>query len=138
MKKIFNLILIAGVTIFSYSCASTEEPTSTEILIGSWIVDQVFADFQGDPGDVYSRFILERDGSFVLVLSDQDELRRGRANSWTATATTLTLNAETGEQIVFDIVYQDFSKIQLDQTLTLPGGSVLVTYLLERGSNNGY
>ena len=136
MKRIFNLILIAGVTIFSYSCAETTEPTSVEILVGSWEVVDQFADFQGVDGDGYNRFVLERDGSFVLTVQDQDELIRGRANSWSSTATSLTLNAETGQQIVFEIVYQDFDKMQLDQVLSLPSGSVRVTYLLVRDTSD--
>ena len=135
MKRIFNLILIAGVTIFSYSCATTETPTPTQMLVGSWDVVDVFADFQGESTDVYSTFVLERDGSFVLILADQDELRRG---TWTASGNTVTLNSDTGEQIIFTIIYQDFAKMQLDQSLTLPSGTLLITYLLDRSNNNSY
>lgn len=136
MKRIFNLILIAGVTIMSYSCATSEAPTPADRLIGSWIVASVFADFQGEDQDVYSAFFLERDGSFTLVIEEREELVRG---TWSATSNSITLvSAITGEQIVFDIFYQDYNKMQLDQRLALPSGELVVTYFLNYSSGTSY
>jgi len=135
MKRIFNLILIAGVTMLSYSCATTENPTPSEMLPGSWNVVEVFADFQGEGVNVYTQFILERDGSFVLVLEDVNELRRG---TWSANGNSITLNSDTGEQIVFSIVFQSFEKMQLDQTLALPSGNLLITYLLNKAGDGSF
>jgi len=132
MKRIFNLILIAGVTILSYSCATSENPTPSEMLPGSWDVAEVFADFQGEGVNVYTQFILERDGSFVLVLEDVNELRRG---TWAVSGTSIVLDSDTGEQIVFSIVFQSFEKMQLDQTLALPSGDLLITYLLNKAGD---
>lgn len=134
MKKIFNLILLAGVGLF-YACSEASEPTATQMLPGNWYVSDRFADFQGEDSETYSRFILETDGSFVLVLADEDELVRG---TWSATDASLTLNSETRGTITFDFVYQSYSKMQLDQSITLPTGDVIVTYLLDRDGNNTY
>lgn len=133
MKRIFNLILIAGVTIMSYSCATPEVPSVVEMASGTWDVEDVFADFQGESTDVYSKFILERGGTFTLVLRDQDELRRG---TWTSSGSSIVLDATTGEQIAFDIFYQDFDNMQLDQSLVLPSGTIMVTYMLQKTSSN--
>lgn len=128
--------MLAGVVILSYSCATTTVPTNAEMAPGNWIVDEFYVNGQTNGSSIFRRFILERDGSFVL----EDDNGILFAGDWNATSSNLTLSASDGTVFDFAIVYMAFDKMQLVQTIT--GGSagdLEIRYLLNRsGSNTTY
>ena len=127
------MMMLAGVVILSYSCASTTAPTNAEMMPGNWVVDEFYVNGQTNGSSIFSRFILERDGSFVL----EDDNGILFAGTWSASASNLTLNASDGTVFDFAIVYMAFSKMQLVQTLSGgSAGSLEIRYLLNRSGNN--
>lgn len=138
MKKVLNYIWIMGIAVIAISCAEPEQPTAGNQVIGSWTVDQFFVDSEsgGSSVTILERFVLERDGSFLLVDGNGIAI----VGTWEATETTLTLTDEDGNvAYLFDIVFQSFQKMQLLQTIESPtAGSFSIRYLMNNGSLNQY
>lgn len=134
MKRLYNILMLAGVVLLSYSCAETSAPTPTQMAPGEWEVAEVFVNGQTQAGvDLFTRFILERDGSFVL----EDENGIFFAGNWTASASQLTLSAADGTVFDFTIIYQSYSKMQLLQTISNSStGDLEIRYLLNNRFDN--
>ncbi|WP_425390845.1 hypothetical protein [Ekhidna sp.] len=134
MKRLYNILMLAGVVLLSYSCAETSAPTPTQMVPGDWEVAEVYVNGQTQGSvDLFDRFILERDGSFVL----EDINGIFFAGTWTASDTQLTLNASDGTVFSFAIVFQSYSKMQLVQTISGGNaGDLEIRYLLNRDSDN--
>lgn len=118
----------------SYSCAETSAPTSTQMAPGEWDVAEVFVNGQTQGGvNLFERFILERDGSFVL----EDENGIFFAGTWTATESRLTLSASDGTVFDFAIIFMSYSKMQLVQTIAgSAAGDLEIRYLLNNRFDN--
>lgn len=129
-------MILAGVILLTYSCASPSDPTATEMAPGEWEVVEYYVNGQSDGSySIWDRFILERDGTFVL--EDQNELFFG--GTWTITDTTLTLTADDGTTFTFAIVFMSYTKMQLVQTITNPNaGDIEIRYLMNRDGNSDY
>lgn len=130
--------MLAGVVILSYSCATTTAPTNSEMAAGNWEVVEFYVNGQTNGSNIFTRFILERDGSFVL--EDQNGLVFvGSAGSWAATGTNLTLNASDGTVFDFVIAYISYNKMQVVQTIAgSNSGDLEIRYLLDRNGSNTY
>ncbi|WP_420318351.1 hypothetical protein [Ekhidna sp.] len=136
MKKLHNILMIAGVVLLSYSCSQTSAPTPTQMMPGDWDVREVYVNGQTQGSvDLFERFIIERDGSFVL----EDINGIFFAGTWTATDAQLTMNASDGTVFNFAIVFQSYSKMQLVQNITgSNAGDLEIRYLLNRNDNDTY
>ena len=126
--------MLAGVVLLSYSCSETTEPTPTQMAPGEWDVAEVFVNGQTQAGlNIFNRFILERDGSFVL----EDENGIFFAGTWTATSSQLILTASDGTVFDFTIVFMSYSKMQLLQTISNSAtGDLEIRYLLNNRFDN--
>ena len=129
MNKILSYIFLAGMAIFAISCAEPADPTPTNMSYGDWRVDEYYVNNQS-AGDytyaAFTRFKLERDKSFVL----EDENGFVYVGTWTA-GDNLTLTADDGTVFDFEIVFQNFNRMQLLQTIENPSaGSLSIRYLL--------
>jgi hypothetical protein len=133
MKRIINNIFLAGVLLIAYSCAEPTNPTPTEMVPGNWEVVEFYVNGQTNGSNIFRRFILERDNSFVL----EDTNGILFAGDWNATADALTLNATDGTAFNFSIIFISYDKMQLVQTISSPtAGELEIRYLLDRDGNN--
>lgn len=134
MKRLFNILMLAGVVMFTYSCSETSAPTATQMLPGEWDVAETYVNGQTQGTvDLFTRFILERDGSFVL----EDINGIFFAGNWTATNGQLTLNAADGTVFDFTIIFQSYTKMQLLQTISGSNtGDLEIRYLLNNRFDN--
>lgn len=131
MAKFKYLMLIVGFSLLIHACAKPEDPTEIQILIGEWEVEYVAADGQIPPDIMFleeSRLHLDRNETFLFVNVD------GRSNSgnWTATESHLTLNHQHGGSTNFNIVYLDFEKLHVYQTIASQVGEIELRYLFRR------
>lgn len=125
--------MLAGVVFLSYSCSETSAPTPTQMAPGEWEVAEVFVNGQTQGStDLFTRFILERDGSFVL----EDENGIFFAGTWTASTSQLTLSAADGTVFDFTIIYQSYTKMQLLQAISNAGATLEIRYLLNNRFDN--
>ena len=125
------MTLIFGVA----SCVSPEDPTPANQLVGSWNVSDYYVDGQADDDDIIRRFILERDGSFLL----EDNNEFVFVGDWTSTDTSLTLTGEDGTVFAFDIVFISYTKMQIVQTINNPTiGTITIRYLMNHVNTNSY
>jgi len=136
MKKLLNYIAIVGVVLFAYSCAEPTTPEPKDVSAGAWDVVDFFVNGQlDDNSNIWERFILERDGSFVL--QDQNGIFFG--GTWETTDDAINLSVDDGSSLSFAIVYQDYNKMQLVQTISNPtAGDIEIRYLMNRRSNTVY
>ncbi|MEP0986944.1 hypothetical protein [Ekhidna sp.] len=134
MKRLFNILMLAGVVMLTYSCSETSAPTATQMLPGEWDVAETYVNGQTQGTvDLFTRFILERDGSFVL----EDINGIFFAGNWTATNDQLTLNAADGTVFNFTIIFQSYTKMQLLQTISGSNtGDLEIRYLLNNRFDN--
>lgn len=133
MKRVLNMMILAGVILFAYSCAETKDPTTMEMLPGKWEVAQYYVGGQkvGSTA-VFQKFILERNNKFLL----EDENSLVFVGDWSATDTELKLTATDGTEFVFIIEIAQYNKMQLVQKIKNVDTDLEIRYLLNK-TNRG-
>ncbi|MGB3467419.1 MAG: hypothetical protein WBA74_19195 [Cyclobacteriaceae bacterium] len=135
MKRLVNYLLLTVLVFGAASCVNPEDPTPANQLIGSWNVAEYYVDGQADQDTIIRRFILERDGSFLL----EDNNEFVFVGDWTSTDTALTLTSEDGTVFTFDIVFLSYQKMQILQTISNPTiGDITIRYLMNHTNTNTY
>ena len=135
MNRLLNYIIIAGMAILAISCADPEDPTPTQMSYGTWTVSEVYVNDQTNPSNIISRFTLERDGSYVL----EDNNGFASVGTLVATDVALTLTGSDGTVTDFAIVFQNYVKMQLLQTIESPSaGTIEIRYLMNKSSSTIY
>ena len=137
MKAIFNYVLLLGIVLGAISCASPEDPTAADRLVGRWEVIEYYVDGQSQDNllDAFDRFVLERDGSFLL----EDENALVTVGTWDATDTSLTLSGSDGSSRQFTIEFISFEKMQIVQTISSPTiGTIELRYLMNHEDADTY
>lgn len=136
MKKLFNYIIIAGLAISAFACADPKELTAVKSMpYGDWNVVEYYVNDQSQGSYIVSRFILERDNSFLL----EDLNGVLYVGTWSVSDDILTL-VEDGEDAVartYQIIFLSSTKMQLLQEETIAEG-VEVRYLLNHSDTDYY
>lgn len=136
MKNLINILFI-GLMAFAISCASPENPTSTQTLTGEWYVEEYYVNGQSNGSSIIERFFLERDGSFLL----EDFNNVVVVGSWTSTESTLTLTSTDQDATVyqFNLVFVGPEKMQIVQNIENPSvGDLEIRYLMNRTDERYY
>ncbi|MFQ3213218.1 MAG: hypothetical protein ACJAT1_000473 [Marivirga sp.] len=133
MRKFINYIFVLGIALAAISCAEPEAPTAAQMAEGEWFVSENYVSGQTNSA-LISRFILERDGNFVL----EDVNSVLTTGTWTATDNSISLITADGT-IDFTIITMTYTKAHLIQSLSSPLiGDVEITYLMNKGNANDY
>ncbi|MCV9386057.1 hypothetical protein [Reichenbachiella ulvae] len=135
MNKLFKHIIVLGLVLSAFSCTDPEEFTAAKNMpYGDWEVAEYFVNGQTQGSYILERFTLERDGTFILVDSN-DVLFHG---TWTSTETSLTLTEVGGSSQVFDfeIVFLGPEKMHLRQVIS--GLDLEIRYLMNWSNADNY
>lgn len=138
MRKLINYIFVLGIAAIAISCAEPEDPTAARMAEGEWFAVETYVSGQVENSDLIERFILERDGNFVL----QDGNGVLTTGTWSATNDILSLatadTTSTGS-IDLEIVTMTYRKAHLVQNLSSPLiGDVEIRYLMNRDTDETY
>lgn len=133
MIKLKLILIVLGLTGLLTSCVDPEDPSEVQILTGEWEVQNVIANGQLDfPDDVFmeeSILYLNRNETYLFINVD------GSASSgtWSADEDNLSLTGENGDSRQYEIIYMDYSKLQVSYTVTNPAtGEINLTYVFNR------
>ena len=139
MKKLFKHILIVGLAISAFACSDPIENTAVKSMpYGDWDVVEYYVDGQSQGSNIVSRFILERDNSFLL--EDLNGLVHTGVWNVSGDVLTLTQDAAEGEEALvrtYIIVFISSSKMQLLQEESI-GSEAEVRYLLNHNDTDTY
>lgn len=128
MKRLLNYMMFIGIATLAISCAEPQEPSSSQRVIGTWMVEEIYVQGQVENGDLIERLVVERDGNFIL----EDGNGVLTVGTWSSDDTALTLTPAEGEAIVLNIVTLTYTKGHFTQNLSSPIlGDVEIRYLME-------
>ena len=118
------------------SCAEPEDFTAgNNKPYGSWAVAEFYVNGQTDGSGLLSRFVLERDGNFIL----EDNNGVVFVGNWESTDTSLTLTESgdsTSQVFSYDIITATSNKMHLVQSIE--SLDLEVRYLMNNGNLNTY
>jgi len=135
MKRLLNYMMFIGIATLAISCAEPEEPTSSQQIIGTWVVAEIYVQGQVEDGNLINRLIIERDGNFIL--EDGNEVLT--VGTWSSDDSALTLTPAEGEAISLNIVTLTYSKGHFIQNLSSPIlGDVEIRYLMDNIGEGNY
>ncbi|WMN12587.1 hypothetical protein QYS49_34000 [Marivirga salinae] len=135
MKRLLNYMMFIGIATLAISCAEPVEPSSSQRVIGTWSVEEVYVQGQVENGDLIERLVIERDGNFIL----QDGNGVLTVGSWSSDDAALTLTPVEGEAVVLNIVTLTYDKGHFTQNLSSPIlGDVEIRYLMDNLGEQDY
>lgn len=128
MNKLRNIILVAVIAFFAYSCI--DEPADPTIM-GTWEVKDVVAAGQIPDGAFVAdaRLYLDPNETFLFVNVDG----RATGGKWTMVGDSLNLIGNDEVVHNYYVMYYDWEKLHLYRTFTIVGGTdVELRYLFRR------
>ncbi|MDD2563385.1 MAG: hypothetical protein PHU27_04130 [Salinivirgaceae bacterium] len=132
MNKIKIIIIGLVLAFIMNACTKPEDPATSQVITGEWVVENVIADGQVNIPGVFSIdavLHLDSNGSFLFVNVDG----RASAGTWIATGTELLLNGSDGYVQNFTVVYTNWEKMHIFRTLSIAqGANVELRYLFRR------
>ena len=127
MKRLLNYMMFIGIATLAISCAEPVEPSSSQRVIGTWNVDDVYVQGQVENSQLIERLVIERDENFIL----EDGNGVLTVGTWSADDSAITLTPTEGSAIVLNIVTLTYTKGHFTQSLTSPIlGDVEIRYLM--------
>ncbi|WP_296620791.1 lipocalin family protein [Marivirga sp.] len=121
-------MMFIGIATLAISCAEPVEPSSSQRVIGTWQVEEVYVQGQVENGDLIERLVIERDGNFIL----EDGNGVLTVGTWSSDDSSLTLSPAEGEATVLNIVTLTYTKGHFVHNLSSPIlGDVEIRYLME-------
>jgi hypothetical protein len=144
MKRIINNLALSLVVLIAFSCSEATELSPADTVVGNWEVVEYYVNgqSQGEFNQIFDRFTLEKDGSFIL----EDQNGIVYAGTWTlggAEGKTLELAGDDGSTFQFETIFMSYTKMQVVQDV-VSVEPLQIRYLLDRrddtfyGSNNQY
>lgn len=130
MKRLLNYMMFIGIATLAISCAEPQEPSSSQRVIGTWQVEDVYVQGQVENNGylIIERLVIERDGNFIL----EDANGVLTVGTWSSDDAALTLTPAEGEALVLNIVTLTYTKGHFIQNLSSPIlGDVEIRYLME-------
>jgi hypothetical protein len=138
MKRFYSGLLIACLALIIFSCVKPEDPDTTAMIYGDWIVQRVFVngelEQQPNPSVVsYISLSLEYDGSYKFV----DRTGRISVGTWEVlSASNLVLTDEIGPVLTFEIVSIKTNELHMVNNLSTAAGELSLRYIMRRGTQN--
>jgi len=128
-------MMFIGIATLAISCAEPVEPSSSQRIIGSWEVEEVYVQGQVEEGDLINKLVIERDGNFIL----EDGNGVLSVGTWSSDDTALTLTPTEGTAVVLNIVTLTYTKGHFVQSLSSPIlGDVEIRYLMNNQGEVDY
>lgn len=140
MRRLYNILFAASLTLVVLACVKPEDPDTSALIYGDWIASKLFINNEYEPNppvsttDYYS-LSLDFNGSYTYV----ERSGRISVGTWglreTGNGKELDLSGHSGEVMTFLVVSLKTDELHLVRNITNSSiGALEIRYIMRRGS----
>lgn len=139
MKRIYNILLTASLALMVFACAKPEDPDTSSLIYGDWIVNRLFVNGEYEPNPTPNML-----NSIALSLDFDDTYRfvdragRISVGTWEIqggeSSSDLVLTDEDGSISTFNIVSIKSNELHMVRNVATSAGDLNLRYIMRRGS----